>query len=247
MSVRSVLLVAGHMCDARVWAASAHALALHYEVQIAVPGNQPTMQAQAEAILAQAPMKFALAGFSMGGYIALEIMRRQPARVERLALLGTRASADDDEMRAMREARMARVRGGALYEVMEEFARLACGERLWLDQRAATTIRSMFHTQGADTFLAQQSAMLSRPDCMALLERIRCPVTIVCGTHDIISTPDCHAVIAAAIPGASLYQVEGAGHMTPMEASTTVTQCLLGWMQSSRTEHERLSMSPDGK
>jgi pimeloyl-ACP methyl ester carboxylesterase len=219
------------MCDERVWASVAHVLGAECDVHVVVPGMQPTMQAQAEAVLAAAPSTFSLAGFSMGGYIALEIMRQQPQRIDRLALLATRAGVDAESVRALRIARMERVRRGELCSVTKEFAQAACGERLWRDRGAATAVLEMFQSQRAATYLAQQAAMLSRSDSKPLLPHIRCPVMVACGTQDLVAAPACHAAIAVSVPNGRLHRVEGAGHMLPMEAPEAVTGFLTEWMR----------------
>ena len=101
-----LLLISGLLCDDSLWAEQVKALSGDADITIPDHKSHAVMEALAEDILAKAPPQFALAGFSMGGYIALEIMRQAPERVIKLALLDTSAHADREDQTASRKQGM---------------------------------------------------------------------------------------------------------------------------------------------
>jgi pimeloyl-ACP methyl ester carboxylesterase len=225
-----LLLLPGLLCDAALWRAQVADLADLAECRIADLTRHDSVAAMAEAALADAPPRFALAGLSMGGYVAHEIMRRAPERVERLALLDTSARADSDEQRARRRgllalARRGRFRGGTprLLPLLVHPARID-------DAPLVETVMGMAERVGRDGFLRQQTAILGRPDSRPDLPRIACPTLVLCGRQDALTPLEAHEEMAAAIPAARLVVVEECGHLAPLERPAAVSEAMRQWL-----------------
>ena len=232
----NLLLLSGLMCDAAVWApllpwveAGAHCRIPEYSDARSVVG-------MAERVLDGAPATFALAGHSMGGRVALEIVRRAPERVARLALLdsGIRArpagTAGEDE-KAKRLALLAVARERGVRAMARAWAQPMVHPDRLADNTLIDTILDMFERRTADEFEGQIEALLARPDAIALLPAIACPTLVLCGREDAWSTPAQHEEMAALIDGARLAIVERCGHMTPMEQPREVGEALAAWLR----------------
>lgn len=230
-----LVLLPGLMCDRVVWGAVLQALGDERDVDIAAYGDIDSLGAMAERVLDLAPQRFAVAGHSMGGRVALEIFRRAPDRVAGLALLDTNylpRAAGEAGVREERErmelldtarARGTRAMGQTWVRGMVHPARLA-------DRPLVDGILDMFARKSADTFAAQIRALLDRPDAGPLLPRIACPALVLCGREDTWSPPARHEEMAGAIPGARLAVIEACGHMAPMERPRDVAAALAAWL-----------------
>jgi pimeloyl-ACP methyl ester carboxylesterase len=201
-------------------------------VMIADHTRDDSMSAIARRILGAAPARFALAGLSMGGYVAFEILRQAPARIAKVALLDTSARADAPEQTAMRRAQMTLTSQGRLAEVVEQqFPRLVHREH-----RADPALRQVFTLMaedvGAAGFIRQQTAILGRADSRPTLGSIRCPTLVLVGDGDELTPPERAAEIAAGIPGARLTTVPQSGHMSTLEQPDEVARALLEWLEA---------------
>ena len=183
----------------------------------------------AARVLAGAPSRFALAGISLGGYVALEIMRRAPERVTRLALLDTTARPEEEASVAGNPA--ARDAGAAGLGQVGLLTTLLVHPKRLADRRLATILGAMAERVGRKAFLRQQRASRSRPDSRADLAAIACPTLLICGRQDPLAPPALHEEMAAAIPGAKLHIVEECGHLPPLEQPEEVTEALRRWLQ----------------
>ncbi len=191
-----------------------------------------TIGQMASAILAAAPPRFALAGLSMGGYIALAIMRQAAGRVARLALLDTTARPDTPEQTARRQAQIAKTRAGRFTEVPGDLWPILVAPARLGDRRLREIVQLMAEETGPDAFIRQQLALMSRPDSRPSLPSIRCPTLVLVGEHDAYIPPELSAEMAAAIPGARLVVVPGSGHLSTLEQPSLVTQALGDWLGS---------------
>ena len=224
-----LVLIPGMMCDARLFGPQIAALSRDRAVMTAPITGADRVEALAEAVLAAAPGRFALAGLSMGGIVAMEVVRRAPERVERLALMDTNHLPESERASAARAPQIEAVRAGRLAEVTREQARgyLAPGSArgdildLVLDMALAL---------GADVFAAQSRALMARPDQSETLHALRVPALVLCGRHDALCPPRRHGAMAEAIPDARLEIVEGAGHLTTLEAPEETTRALARWL-----------------
>jgi pimeloyl-ACP methyl ester carboxylesterase len=226
-----LLLVPGHLCDAALWSHQARYLADMADISVADTSGGDSMAAMARAILARAPQRFALAGLSMGGYIAFEIMRQAPQRVERLALLDTMAAGNTPASIERRQRMMNLLRTGQFDAMLAEFKPLLVHPARLADAALMGEIDAMTRRIGAKLALDQQQAMLDRADSLPLLARIACPTLVLCGRQDALTPLAAHEEMARGVPGARLVVIEDCGHMAPMERPEAVTAVLRYWLQ----------------
>lgn len=228
----TLILLPGLACDARLWTHQVEALADLCDPIIVNLTATDTMSGLAEAVLAAAPPgPFALAGLSMGGYCALEIMRRAPERVSALALLDTNARADTD---AGKENRLALIESaerdfGATIESL--LPKLVHPDRVGEEAVGGLT-RAMTEANGKDIFIRQQHAIMSRTDSRSHLGAITCPTLVLCGRDDVLTPVVVHEELVAGIPGATLTVVEHCGHLSPIERPDEVSAALRRWLQA---------------
>ena len=226
------MLIPGLLGSARMYAAQIPQLWRAGPVMIADHTRDDSMGAIARGILGTAPPRFALAGLSMGGYIAFEILRQAPERIAKVAFLDTSARADTPEQTAMRRAQMTLASQGRLAEVVEQqFPRL-----VHQNHRADPALRQVFTLMaedvGAAAFIRQQTATLGRSDSRSTLGSIRCPTLVLVGEDDELTPPERAGEIAAAIHGARLVTVPQSGHMSTLEQPDAVARTLLQWLQA---------------
>ena len=220
-----LLLLPGLINDARVWQGVADRLADVASMWVADLTAHETMAALADDVLAKAPARFALAGLSMGGYCALEIVARAPQRVVALGLVDTSARPDTPEGRANREKQIARAPVEFSAIVAELLPKWVHPSRLD-DHAVADIVRAMARDVGADAFARQQRAIMSRADSRPRLAAIRCPTVVVCGREDALLPLEVHEEMANGIPGAKLRVIEACGHLAPLERPAEVAAAL---------------------
>ena len=226
----NLLLLPGLICDARLWDAQVRALAARATVQVADLTTAGTMAALAADVLAKAPTgRFALAGLSMGGYCALEIIRQAPERVAALALLDTSARPDTPESTANRR-RLVALAAQNYERVVEELLPKLVAPAHLSDPAITGAVRAMAGAFDATSFARQQEAIISRADSRPLLPSIACPTLVLCGREDALTPLAIHEEMAAAIPGARLVVVDGSGHLSPLERPAAVTAALAAWL-----------------
>lgn len=180
-------------------------------------------------VLADAPPRFALAGLSMGGIVALEILRRAPERVERLALIDTQARPDDAAARERRLALIGLARSGQFASVPQRLLPLFVHPDRVADAGLATTVRAMAEAVGPDAFIQQQTALMGRIDSRPSLPAIACPTLVLAGRQDALTPPPVQEEMAAAIPDATLVILPHCGHLAPLELPDLVTRLLRDW------------------
>jgi pimeloyl-ACP methyl ester carboxylesterase len=216
-----VILVPGLVCDARVWRDQIEGLARLCPVQVASHGTLDSLGRMAERILDTAPARFALAGHSMGGRVALEVLARAPERVTRVALLDT--GYGRYRLRDIGRAEGMLALGRNWSQGMVHPARLS-------DAALMDDIHAMIARAPLAQFEAQTEALLNRPDRTELLGQIRVPTLVLCGREDGWSPLSRHEQMARLIPGARLVAVADAGHMVTMERPAEVTRALADWL-----------------
>jgi pimeloyl-ACP methyl ester carboxylesterase len=171
----------------------------------------------------------------MGGYVALEIMRRAPERVSRLALLDTSARTDTAEQAQRRREAIRLAEVGRFNDVVDRMLpNLVHPDRL-SDEGLVSAIRAMAARLGKDGFLRKQRAITGRVDGRPHLPRIACPTLVLCGREDASTPLPLHEEMAALVPGARLEVVERCGHMSAMERPAEVTAALRRWLVEDRT------------
>jgi pimeloyl-ACP methyl ester carboxylesterase len=231
----SLILVPGLMCDDAAWRDQVQALNSHCSLQVATHDLADSLGAMAERILVAAAPRFAIAGHSMGGRIALEVLARAPERVTHLALLDTGyegfdsgAAGQHERAGRLRRLELARregmlVMGKDWVQGMVHPARLA-------DTELLHRILQMIARSSVAQYEAQINALMSRPDRSALLPSIKVPALVLCGREDAWSPLAQHAEMAAQIPGSVLIDVPECGHMSLMEQPQAVTQAMRSWL-----------------
>ena len=227
-----IVLVPGLLVTARLYAEQIPALWRLGPVTVADHTRDDSMAAIARRILAAAPPRFALAGLSMGGYVAFEIVRQAPERVARLALLSTSARLDPPEITERRRRQIALADEGRFEEVVAmQFPLLVHRSRLD-DEGLQTLVRLMADETGAEAFVREQTAIIGRADSRPDLARIACPTLVVVGDGDELMAPGNSVEIADGIPGARLVTVAEAGHLSTLERPAQVTAALTEWLQA---------------
>ena len=227
-----ILLVPGLACSPRIYAPVVPALWRFGPVTVANHIRDDNMGAIARKILAEAPPRFALAGHSMGGYIAFEIMRQAPERVAKLALLNTQARSDTPEAGERRRGQIVRAKAGEYRTILDElFAGFVHPSR-----RDDASLRQLVHDMGddagPDAFVRQLTAIMSRPDSRPTLAWIKCPTLVLSSDEDKTVPNSLSTEMAGGIPGAKLVIIPDCGHLTPLEQPQATAEALVEWLRS---------------
>ncbi|MBO9718059.1 MAG: alpha/beta fold hydrolase [Pseudoxanthomonas sp.] len=225
-----LLLLPGLLCDARVWRDQVQALADVADAAVPDLSLDDSIATMAARVLASAPERFALAGLSMGGYVAFEILRQQPARVSRLALFDTSAAPDSPERARQRRMGIAAIGQGRFVGVTRQLLPRLVHAR-HVDGPVGAEVQAMAQRVGAQAYLRQQGAILGRVDSRPLLPKIDVPTLVVVGADDVMTPPAESEAIAAAIPGAVLHRLSACGHLPPMELPAESTALLRDWLR----------------
>jgi pimeloyl-ACP methyl ester carboxylesterase len=225
-----LLLLPGTLNDAALWDAAVAALGEHADIRIADMTAHDSTGALADAAIARMPPgPFAVAGFSLGGYVALEIMRRAGPRVTGLALLNTSARPETPEGRPGRQKMMALAQSdfARLTAMLIQFMLPAERQR---DAALTASIRAMMERVGPEAFVRQSQAVMDRNDSRDLLAGIACPTLVIGAELDKVAPPALSQEMAAAVAGAELHLLPGTGHMAPVEQPAEVARLLAGWL-----------------
>jgi pimeloyl-ACP methyl ester carboxylesterase len=227
----SLVLVPGLLCDAALWRGQVDDLAELCTPWVADVTRDDSMTAMAQRVLAEAPAeRFALAGLSMGGYVAQAIMRIAPDRVERLALLDTTALADTPEQTARRRGLIELAEKGEFHGVTPRLLPLFLHPDRLSDKPLTAAVTAMTERVGKDAFLRQQRAIMGRPDNRPNLPKINCPSLVLCGRQDQMTPRGWSEEIAALVPGATLEVIEDCGHLSTMERPWEVNVAMRQWL-----------------
>jgi pimeloyl-ACP methyl ester carboxylesterase len=226
----TLVLVPGLACTRALFEPQIAALGARREIFVADHTRDDTMAAFAARLLAAAPERFALAGLSMGGYIALEVVRQAPERATRLALLDTNAVADTQERRQLREKQIALSRSGRFGEVMEEIWRKAVHPRRLRDAALRGIYDAMTEETEPESFIRQIRAIMSRRDSRPMLPTIAVPTLVLVGDEDRLTPPEQAREMAGLISGAELIEVPRCGHLSTLERPEAVNEALERWL-----------------
>ncbi len=230
-----VLLIPGMMCDARVFAAQIDALARTADVRVADISGSATIYGLGRTVLEQAPWRtFSVAGLSMGGIVAMELVRVAPERIARLALIDTNQRAEIRERQQARLGQIKRAFDGELRRLLiDEMKPLYLAPENRAREDILDTVLEMALDLGPLVFERQSIALRDRPDSTATLRTVACPTLVLCGRHDTLCPVDRHEEMAALVAGARLVVVEGAGHLTTLEQPEAVNAALNQWLTTS--------------
>ncbi len=226
-----LVLLPGLLCDAALWRHQTDTLADLADMTIADVTQEDQAGPMAQRILAEAPEEFALAGLSMGGYLAFEILRQAPDRVTRLALLDTSARADTWEKTKLRQDLIDLAQTGEFKGVTPRLLpRLIHPARMG-DAALVGSVLAMAERVGRDAFVRQERLLMLRPDSRHDLSLIHCPTLVLCGRQDGLTPLAESEEMAEKIPRAKLVVIEDCGHLSAMERPRAVSAVLRYWLQ----------------
>ena len=225
-----LVLLPGLLLDEALWQPQLKALADIAEMTVGDLSKDDSMAGMARSVLAAAPPRFALAGLSMGGYAAFEVMRQAPERVTRLALLDTSARPDTPAQTKERRAFIGMCERGEFKGVTPRLLPRWIHPSRVNDKALTETVMSMTARVGRDAFIRQQTAIMNRPDSRPGLSRIDCPTLVLCGHEDQATPVEVHREIAADISNARLVVVPECGHLSPLERPEAVNAALRAWL-----------------
>jgi pimeloyl-ACP methyl ester carboxylesterase len=229
----SLVLLPGFMLDAGLWDELAPLLAPLGPIHHGDLFQDDTMQAMAARILADAPERFVLVGFSMGGFVAREVVRMAPARIRALVLVGTSARGDSASQQARRHA----IAGRTPDQAFRGMSRAAIARGLHPDRAGDTALvdrlRGMGNRLGGAVFLRQSN--LSRPPFDTRLAEITCPTLVVAAAQDALRSVAESEELATGIPGATFRIIENSGHMMPIEAPGELARLILDFVAQAET------------
>ncbi|MFZ7090179.1 alpha/beta fold hydrolase [Primorskyibacter sp. 2E233] len=227
-----VVFIPGLMADARAFGPQIADLSRDFGVMCVPPTRGERIEEIASGMLDLLPKRCALVGHGLGGMVAMEILRRAPDRVSRLALMDTTPLAETPQQAAERDPRIIRAKTGKLAEVLKEelpASALAAGP-----YRAdiLALVEDMAAVLGLETYLHQIRALQRRRDQQGTLRRISVPTLIMCGALDRLFEVKRHTFMAELIPGANLHVIEEAGHLPALEQPEEVADALRGWLSA---------------
>jgi pimeloyl-ACP methyl ester carboxylesterase len=225
-----LILVPGLLCDDQLWSAQTQGLADLARSHVPEISAELSICAMADAVLRDAPQTFALAGFSMGGCVALEMVARAPSRVQRLALLSTSASGVLPQVREHYQATIAELEAGGLEQYLADaFPKYVAPVNV-RDASVWQTFLAMGRVLGAAVAARQMRALLEYPGFQGGLQDIACPTMLICGEEDQRTPVAVHREMATQIRGAELCVIRDSGHFTPLERPAAVTAALRRWL-----------------
>lgn len=225
-----LILIPGLLLDEVLWRHQSEHLKDTVRVTVADVTRDDTIAAMAERVLADAPPSFALAGLSLGGYVAQEIMRQAPERVERLALVATNARADNEEQQKNRTSLIKLAEIGKFKGVTPRLLPSFVHPDRLNDPTVAGVVMDMAERVGQEAFVRQQRAIMARKDGRPDLEAIRIPTLILAGRQDLLCPPKVQEEMAARLTNARLVFIEDCGHLPPLERPHATTAVFRYWL-----------------
>lgn len=227
-----LVLVPGLLCSSRLYGPQVEALWAHGPVMVADHRRDASVEAIAERILSLAPPRFALAGLSLGGYIAFAMMRQAPERIAKLALLDTTARPDLPEQSAAREKFIKMAEDGKLMDIVETLTPKFLHRNHASDPRLKEIVSAMARETGVEAFVKQERAIIGRPDSRPLLSEIGCPTLVLVGDGDELTPPDRAKEMADGIAGSKLVVVPDCGHLSTIEKPDAVNKAMSDWLEA---------------
>jgi len=231
MSSDPVVFLPGMMCDARLFAPQLADLSRDMAVTVAPVTGGDRIEEIASGLLDVLPQRFALAGLSMGGIVAMEVLRRAPDRVTRIALMDTNSLAETPQSAAGYEPFIIKLRAGRIAEAVE----MMLGRDVLAPGPARAGVMSalveMAEGLGAAAIIRQTRALQRRRDYQSVLRRCKVPALVLCGAHDTLTPLKRHEFMAELIPNATLTVIPEAGHLPVLEQPEVTTAALRGWLK----------------
>ena len=228
--MRPLFLLCGLLCDETIWADIPSRLAPVANAHVMSFAGFSSIAGMAERVLAAAPPRFALAGHSMGGRVALEVWRQAPERVTALALLNTGVHPTRESEYASRGLLVRLARRQGMAALADEWLPPMMGAPPDRVAQVMPALKAMVRRFTAESFAGQINALLQRPDARQVLPSITVPTLLLSGTNDTWSSLSQHADMQRSVPGSTLVEIAGAGHMSPIERPDAVARALKGWL-----------------
>ncbi len=228
----SLVLIPGVLCDERLFASQIAVLSAEANCAVADITRQESAEAMAEAVLAAAPPRFCLAGFSLGSQVALEIMQRAPERIEKLALLSATHGGLLPASAAAFRASLEPIEHGGFEAYLEKLFPVYFTPRDAQNPELKRIFIDMAHTVGQEAGLRQMRALLALTEPFRNLDRIHCSTVIIGGAEDHRTTWEAHELLAREIPKSTLVKIENSAHFTTLEQPEAVTRALQRWLIS---------------
>lgn len=230
MPRETLVMIPPMLSDARIFAPQMQVLSRAHAVMVAPPTCGERIEEIASQILSWSPSKFALCGMGMGGMVAMELLRRAPERITRIALLSTSPQADTPEVAAAREPHIIAARAGRWDDVLQHEI-----NSTWMAPSTdkvdlVRQLTEMGRDIGPEVYVRQARAMQRRKDQQSTLRQVQQPVAVICGRHDGQYHLKRHEFLAELIPYAQLEIIEGAGYLPTLEAPDATTDALERWM-----------------
>ena len=225
-----LIMIPGMMCDARLFAPQIDAFRSQYEVEVASISSHTRIDELAANVLERAPHKFALAGLSMGGIVAMEICAQAPDRVVKLALMDTNPMKESDEIKQWRKLQIQEVMDGKLQKVVRDDLKPKYLADTPNKQAILDICMKMALSLGPNVFLRQSIALRDRLDQQETLQSLDIPTLILCGAEDRLCSPDKHKLMHDLITNSRLEVIMNAGHMPTLEQPEKTTEALRLWL-----------------
>ena len=230
VSKPDVVFLPGMLCDHRIWFEVARMIEPHVNTITLSLNHCKTIDDAYDSITSLSPNVFCLVGFSMGGYIAQEYVLRNPEKVSHLVLAGVRACAYTDDEKQARYPLIEKAKKG-LFKGFTKKNFQDWVHKKHVESEIITLLDSMAREAGINTFICQQSLLLTRPDLRQRLQQINCPTLVVGGNDDSIVLPEKIAELANCIPNAALHLIPECGHYSPLENSNEFASQLIKFLQ----------------
>jgi pimeloyl-ACP methyl ester carboxylesterase len=226
-----LVFLPGLAADSVMWQRQLDAMPTHLHAVVSdVHSRHASLPEMAASLLQEREGELILCGASMGGMLAMELVRQAPQRVKAMALLGTTARPESEDMRALREAAIVLFEQGRLEEVLQANLPLAFHPSRSVDLMLRRSYLDFVLRAGAGQLIRQNRAVMARPDARLHLPAVACPTLVMCGDADQLTPPECSREIAQLIKGAELVTLRQCGHMLTMECPAEVNAALLKWL-----------------
>lgn len=226
-----LVLVPGLLCNADLWAGQVEGLAEVAEVHVTTHHTRhDSIDAMADAILAEAPPTFAIAGLSFGSYVALAVTQKGGQRISHLSLIDGSAVVESEDSNVRRRAMLEMAGQGKFDDIKDILMPLFLHKDWQGSPQMTARVRAMADDIGIDAFIRQTKAGLGGGDFTAFLPQIDCPTLIICGADDIILPLKYSRDILTGVPNGKLVVIEGSAHLTTMERPETVTEVMRQWL-----------------
>lgn len=228
-----LILIPGLASNHVMWRDQIAVLPGHYRVHVSdVATRCNTIEEMAATLLREHPGALILCGASMGGIIAMQAAHQGGARIRGLALLGTNARPETDDVRALRETAIGFFANGRAAEVLRANVPLAFHASRARDKALVQSYLDFVLEAGAEQLIRQNRAIMARPDARTTLPDLVCPALVMWGDSDQLTPPDANREIAGLLPHAESVELAQCGHMLTMEQPALVNARLLRWLQT---------------